>query len=289
VGFNLASFLERHEVAFHRTVLLLGLCPAAWLAWDCAAGNLGTNPLDRLEKDTGRWAFNYLLIAIAVTPLRRLATWACTRLGAAYGRRLSDWNALIRLRRQLGLTCFFYACLHLGAYAWFDAGLEWLAVRTDTAEKPYILAGLVAFALLVPLAATSTRAAMRALGPHWKRLHRLVYPIAVLATCHFVWLSKPGLWPPFLYTGAVAALLAYHLAARLQLAFGASRDDGMEAPLRPATTGARGSPTIRAEPQGSHGTARHPRRHAGRHATSRASGEPQAQRCRAANAARHRT
>jgi sulfoxide reductase heme-binding subunit YedZ len=217
---NLARFLERHELALHRTALLLGLCPAVWLAWDCAMANLGTNPLDRLEKDTGRWAFNFLLITLAVTPLRRLATWVSTRIRAGYGRRLSDWNALIRLRRQLGLTCFFYACLHLGAYAWFDAGLAWSALRSDMAEKPYIVAGLAAFALLVPLAATSTRAAMRALGPHWKRLHRLVYAIGVLAACRFLWLSKPGLWPPYLYAAAVAALLCYHLLARLLLWLG---------------------------------------------------------------------
>jgi methionine sulfoxide reductase heme-binding subunit len=237
MGFNLATFLNRHEVAFHRLALLLGLVPAAWLAWDWYADSLGTNPLERLEKDTGRWAFNYLLITLSVTPLRRLAAWVATRARARYGKRLADWNTLIRVRRQLGLTCFFYACLHLWAYAWFDAGLDAPAFAQDLSEKRFILAGLAAFILLVPLAATSTRAAMRRLGGHWRRLHRLVYVIAVVAACHFVWLAKPGLWPPYVYAAGVAVLLGYRVLAKLGIVFGRPRDDGMEAVPRSTAWG----------------------------------------------------
>jgi methionine sulfoxide reductase heme-binding subunit len=237
MAFNLASFLDRNEVAFGRLLLVLGLCPAAWIAWDWYAGTLGTNPLERLEKETGRWAFSYLLITLSVTPLRRLATWVSRRAGARYGKRLSDWNTLVRVRRQLGLTCFFYACLHLASYGWFDAGLEMSAFAQDASEKRFILAGLAAFLLLVPLAVTSTRAAMRRLGGNWRRLHRLVYVIAVLAACHFVWLAKPGLWPPYAYAAGVAVLLGYRLLAKLGIVFGRPRDDGMEATPRPSTWG----------------------------------------------------
>ncbi len=248
MGFNLARFLDRHETGFHRLALILALCPAAWLAWDWFTDSLGTNPLERLERDTGRWALNYLLVTLSVTPLRRLAAWLATRARARYGKRLSDWNTLVRLRRQLGLTCFFYACLHLGAYAWFDAGLDGTAFAQDISEKRYILAGLSAFLLLIPLAATSTRAAMRRLGGNWRRLHRSVYAIAVLAACHFLWLAKPGLWPPFLYAAGVGLLLGYRLLAKLGIGIRKPRDDGMESAPRSPTWGDAHHPANAASP-----------------------------------------
>jgi len=178
---------ERLRVA----IPLAGVAPLAWLGARLAADDLGANPVEEISHFTGAWTLRLLVLCLAVTPLRRL----------------SGWSWLAPQRRSLGLLAFGWACLHVGVYALFDLGLDASVLAEDLGERPYVVAGFAAFVCLLPLAATSTRAAMRRLGRRWKRLHRLVYVAAVAAVVHFLWLVKLDLREPIVYAFVVGGLL----------------------------------------------------------------------------------
>lgn len=157
-------------------VFLACLVPFAWLAWDVWQQTLGTDPVAQLEHRSGDWALRFLLITLAVTPLRRL----------------TGVNALVRYRRMLGLFAFFYATLHLTIYLVVDLGGFWSELFVEIVKRPYITVGFTAWLLLVPLAVTSTKGMIRRLGRRWQLLHRLVYLCALLGVLHFMWLVKSG-------------------------------------------------------------------------------------------------
>jgi sulfoxide reductase heme-binding subunit YedZ len=167
----------------------------ALLARDAIANRLGADPVAALTHATGDWALRLLLLTLAITPLRRLTGWS--------------WP--IRYRRMLGLHAFAYACTHFAIYLVLDLGGYWAQIFDDIAKRPFITVGFLAWLGLLPLAATSTRAAMRRLGHRWGRLHRLVYAIAILAVLHFLWLVKADLREPLIYAGILAALLVARL------------------------------------------------------------------------------
>lgn len=177
------------------TLFVLCLLPLAWLVYRGLGGGLGANPIEAVIRFNGDWALRFLLITLAVTPLRRL----------------SGWRGLIRLRRMLGLYAFFYACLHLLGYVVLDQFFDWAAIWADILKRPYITVGMFSFALLVPLAATSTNAMMRRLGRHWQRLHRLVYLIGIGGVLHFYMLVKADTREPLIYAAILAVLLAMRL------------------------------------------------------------------------------
>src|SRR5690606_1656972 len=149
---------------------------------------------------TGTWALVMLCLTLAVTPLRRL----------------SGWNALVRLRRMLGLFAFFYASLHFTVFLWLEHWFDVAAMLLDVLERPFVTAGFLAFLLMLPLAATSTQAMVRRLGSRWQALHRLVYLIAPLAVLHFWWhkAGKNDFGEPAFYGAVVALLLAARLVGR---------------------------------------------------------------------------
>jgi methionine sulfoxide reductase heme-binding subunit len=214
--------------------VLLGLLalPAVSLMHGAWSGSLGPNPLERIERGTGQWAIVCLTLSLAVTPGRKLLARTMTLVRAPLGKRLSDWNPLVRMRRMIGLMAFAYAALHVGAYLELDVGWDWLELLASLREKPYVLAGACAFAMLIPLAATSTDRAIRRLGRHWKRLHRLSYGAAIAAALHFLWMSKPGVLTAYPYVGAIAVLLGYRVLVALQPGFDPRRDGGDEVPER---------------------------------------------------------
>lgn len=172
-------------------VFLLCLWPAVHLGHAVFLGDPGPDPVARIVHETGAWTLRFLLITLAVTPLRRLG----------------GWNALIRFRRMLGLYAFFYATLHFAAYLFLDLGAFWAQILTDIAKRPYITMGFTAWLLLIPLALTSTNAMMKRLGKRWQPLHRLSYLIAILGVLHFIWLVKADLREPLVYAGILAILL----------------------------------------------------------------------------------
>ena len=177
-------------------IFVLSLLPLVWLAWQGYAGQLGANPIETITHGTGEWALRFLLITLAMTPLRRMTG--------------SPWP--IRVRRMLGLFAFFYATLHLFTYLWLDQFFWWEEILRDIAKRPFITVGMLAFALLLPLAVTSTNAMMRRLGgARWKRLHRLAYVIPALGVLHFLWVVKADTLEPLVYGLVLAALLALRL------------------------------------------------------------------------------
>lgn len=180
---------------------LLAGGPLLWLIWRVANGDLGPNPVEFLEHYSGDWSLRLLLATLALTPLRR---WSGR--GEALG-----------IRRLLGLWAFFWVCLHFAIYLTFD--LEWSArlLGEDLVKRTYITLGFTGWLLLVPLAITSTHAWQRRLGPRWRRLHRLVYPAALLGAFHYLWLVKADVREPLVYLGALVVLFGMRRFQRIGL------------------------------------------------------------------------
>lgn len=155
-------------------ICLLPLIMLVASAFSVAGLSLGANPIEELLHDLGRWGLKFLLLTLAVTPLRR---W-------------TGWNWLIGFRRMLGLFAFFYIVLHFLVYAILDQSLDMAIIFEDVVKRPYITLGMAGLLMLVPLALTSTRGMMRRLGKRWQKLHRLVYVIAIVAVWHFYWQVK---------------------------------------------------------------------------------------------------
>jgi|SRR5450432_674039 methionine sulfoxide reductase heme-binding subunit len=187
-------------------VFLACLMPLALLLWNFFGPTprdmstwgvgLGANPIERITHATGDWTLRFLLITLAVTPLRKL-------LGVP---------ALIRFRRMLGLFAFFYACLHFTTYIWLDKFFNLHEMLADIAKRKFITVGFVAFLLLIPLALTSTAASIRFLGgKRWQALHCLIYVSAFAGVIHYLWLVKADTRKPLIYGAILAVLLLYRL------------------------------------------------------------------------------
>ena len=184
-----------HTRALQALTIAIGTLPAASLAVSALTDGLGANPVERVTHVTGDWALRFLLLSLAVTPLRRLFGW--------------NWAA--PLRRTLGLTAFGYACLHYLIYLGLEHFFDWQLIVEDVLKRRYVWAGFAAFLCLVSLAVTSTRAMIRRLGRRWVSLHRLVYLAAALAVVHFLWLVKSDLREPLIYAAALTLLLGLRL------------------------------------------------------------------------------
>ena len=181
-------------------LVLAGLLPLALLAWAAQNHGLGSEPSEFLERRTGLWAINFLLLTLCVTPLRALTQ--------------AHW--LLRLRRPLGLLTFLYATLHLLAFLGPAHDFSPEAIARGAFRQPFVFAGFAAFLLMIPLAATSSSLALKVVGgTQWRDLHRNIYLIGILACAHFLWLSKPeALYLPVGYSLALAALLYWRIRER---------------------------------------------------------------------------
>ena len=156
-------------------LFLLALLPLGRLLWAAWTGDFGPNPVEFVQRWTGTWTFNFLLLTLCITPLR---VW-------------TQWHWLLRLRRMLGLFTFFYATLHFLSFIGFDHSFDVDAIARDIFKRPFVTVGFAAFVLLIPLAATSNQWAIRKLGGRrWQDLHRNVYLIGILAAVHYFWLAK---------------------------------------------------------------------------------------------------
>ena len=198
-------------------VFAAGLLPLAFLGWRALNADLGADPLIEITHETGDWTLRFIVIALAITPVRRLAR----------------WNALIRFRRMMGLYAFFYGTLHFLIYVIADrfAGLEfqngiwaWSTVREllasiweDIAKRPYITVGFLGLSAMLPLALTSTAWSIRRMGGrNWQRLHRLIYVTAIAGVVHYWWLVKADILHPAIYASLVVILLGYRLVLSLK-------------------------------------------------------------------------
>ncbi|AKU10799.1 ferric reductase domain protein transmembrane component domain protein [Azoarcus sp. CIB] len=174
--------------------LLFALClvPFALYTQRWLDDALGANPIEAITRGSGDWTLRFLLITLAVTPLRKL----------------SGLNWLLRLRRMLGLFAFFYASLHFTTYFWLDQFFDLQSIAHDIMKRPFVTVGFAAFVLLIPLAVTSNNYAIRRLGGRrWQSLHRSVYAIGILAIVHYWWLVKADILEPMIYGLTLAALL----------------------------------------------------------------------------------
>ena len=196
-------------------LFVLALVPFAHLLYGALADTLGANPAEALIRSTGDWTLRMLCLTLSVTPLRQ---W-------------TNWSALARLRRMLGLFTFFYGLWHVLSYAWLDMGFDAAAIAKDIAKRPFILVGFSALTLMVPLAATSFNRAIKSIGAaRWQTLHRAVYAIAVLALLHFFWMraGKNDFAEWSVYAVILGILLGWRLLAWLRT----GRPASMRAALR---------------------------------------------------------
>ncbi|MEO8670506.1 MAG: protein-methionine-sulfoxide reductase heme-binding subunit MsrQ [Tahibacter sp.] len=174
----------------------------ATLTYALFAHQLGADPVAQIEHRSGDWALRFLLLSLAITPLRQLTGLAI----------------LIRLRRMLGLFAFFYASLHFAIYLIIDLGGFWAQIFAEILKRPFITVGFAAWLLMIPLASTSTHAMMRRLGRRWQQLHKLVYAIGLLAVLHYLWQVKYGqkiaVREPVVYLVIYIVLMAWRLPWR---------------------------------------------------------------------------
>ena len=177
-------------------VFLLALVPAGYLAWKAAAGELSANPIKDITEETGIWTLRFLLVTLSITPLRKI----------------SGWSPLSRFRRMLGLFAFFYGSLHFLTYVYLDQFFALDEILHDVAKRPFITIGFGAFLMLIPLALTSPNRIVKWMGGRrWRRLHRLVYLVAVCGVIHYLWLVKADTQRPILYGAGLSLLLAYRI------------------------------------------------------------------------------
>ncbi len=179
-------------------VFLLALLPLVWVVWRVVSNDLGPDPAQELAIETGEWSIRFLLLALAMTPLRQVTG-------------LVDF---VRQRRMVGLFAWFYASLHFLVWLSFLWGFRWGTIGAEIIERPYITMGFLAWVILLALALTSPKFMLRKLGRNWKRLHRLVYVSGVLAIVHLLWIQRTDLIEPVFYGSILAVLLGYRLYNR---------------------------------------------------------------------------
>ena len=182
--------MKKPVVVLKRGIFIAALIPAAMLVYYAVQGDLTANPIEFITHFTGDWAIRFLVITLAVTPIRRL----------------TGWNQIIQLRRMLGLFAFFYATLHFLTWFVLDWFFDFRQMAEDIGKRPFITLGMATFVMLLALAATSTQGSVRRLGKRWTQLHRLIYVAACTALLHF-WLARKTVVPQFQVVLVAAVLL----------------------------------------------------------------------------------
>jgi sulfoxide reductase heme-binding subunit YedZ len=180
-------------------VWILSLAPAFWLGWlvwqtfTVNPDALGANPVEYINRYLGEWALKFLLIALAITPLRILTGWA----------------PITRFRRLIGLFAFFYVVLHLSSYIGVDQYFDWLEIWKDIVKRTYITVGMAAFVILLVLASTSTKGMIKRVGGKtWNKLHKTVYIAGILGCLHFYMMRKGIQLEPIIYSAILLGLFA---------------------------------------------------------------------------------
>lgn len=192
----------KYRVYIKALVFLLALLPLLQLFLGVLQNTLGPDPAKALAHLSGEWALRFLIITMALTPLRIIT-------------RSSEW---VHYRRMIGLFVFFYAALHLLIYCVFLLGLQWQDLWVDILERPYITVGFVAWLLLLPLAVTSTKRWQRKLGRQWSRLHKLIYIVSALVLLHILWQARSDLAEPLVYVLIFSVLMLFRFP-RVKRAF----------------------------------------------------------------------
>ena len=180
---------------FKPGVFILSTIPFLFIFYKIYFNKLGPEPVKEITHFTGEWTLIFICITLSMTPLKRLTN-------------LTMW---VSFRRMLGLFVFFYASLHLLTYVGIDYRFSWKPILNDVFKKKYIFIGFVAWVLLIPLAITSSKKMIKLLKNNWKKLHRLIYIIAIFGSLHYIWLSKTIFFKPLVYLVIILVLLALRI------------------------------------------------------------------------------
>ena len=187
--------MKLNQIYIKRLIFIISLWPILSLSVAIFLNNLGANPVEFIERHFGKWALIFLCLTLSMTPLRRIT-------------HMNQW---ILYRRMLGLFTFFYATVHLLCYIGLDYHFAWIDIKNDIIKHRYVLVGFLGWLLLLPLAITSSDTMMRKLKFNWKRLHRLIYLIAILGVLHFLWLVKKDITEPLIYAFIIFILFLLRL------------------------------------------------------------------------------
>ena len=187
--------MKLNQIYIKRFIFILSLWPILSIGIDILQNNLGANPIEFIERHFGKWTLIFLCLTLSMTPLRKIT-------------HINQW---ILYRRMLGLFTFFYASIHLLCYIGLDYQFAWVDIKNDISKHRYVLVGFLGWLLLLPLAITSSDNMIRKLKSNWKRLHRLIYLIAILGVLHFVWLVKKDVTEPLIYAAIILVLFLLRL------------------------------------------------------------------------------
>ena len=180
---------------FKPSVFILSTIPFLIITYKIFFKKLGPEPVKEITHFTGEWTLIFICLTLSMSPLKKL----------------TNFNFWIKVRRMLGLFVFFYASLHLLTYVGIDYRLSWQPIFDDVVKKKYIFVGFAAWVLLIPLTITSSQKMMSILRHNWKKLHRLIYVIAILGSLHFIWLSKTIYFKPLIYFLLISVLLVLRI------------------------------------------------------------------------------
>lgn len=187
--------MKLNQIYIKRLIFIVSLWPVSSLGFAIFFNNLGANPVEFIERHFGKWALIFLCLTLSMTPLRRIT-------------HMNQW---ILYRRMLGLFTFFYATVHLLCYIGLDYQFAWIDIKNDIIKHRYVLVGFLGWLLLLPLAITSSDKMIRKLKFNWKKLHRLIYLIAILGVLHFLWLVKKDITEPLIYAFIIFILFLLRL------------------------------------------------------------------------------
>jgi sulfoxide reductase heme-binding subunit YedZ len=176
---------------FKPGIFILSLFPFLIIIYKIYFNQLGPEPVKEITHHTGEWTLIFICLTLAMSPLKRFTN-------------LTIW---IKFRRMLGLFVFFYATIHLITYVVIDYRFDWQQIFNDVLKKRYILIGFSAWILLIPLAVTSSQKMIKLLKKNWKKLHKIIYLIAIFGSLHYIWLSKTIFFKPLIYAVIIILLL----------------------------------------------------------------------------------
>jgi sulfoxide reductase heme-binding subunit YedZ len=180
---------------FKPSIFILSIIPFLLIAYKIFFNKLGPEPVKEITHFTGEWTLIFICLTLSMSPLKKL----------------TNLNYWIKIRRMFGLFVFFYASLHLFTYVGIDYRFSWQPIFDDVVKKKYIFVGFTAWVLLIPLTITSSQKMMLLLKQNWKKLHKLIYVIAILGSLHFIWLSKTIYFKPLFYFVLITVLLALRI------------------------------------------------------------------------------
>lgn len=223
---NVLRLLNRNVLVIKGLIFCLSIIPAIQLFYRYKTDQLGINGLETLLHTTGYSALIFYILTLSVTPLRRMLSFSMIIKGSLYGKRLGDWNWMVKIRRMLGVFSFLYALLHFVVFYYFELDLDLNELAYEVRERPFITVGLLALLSMLPLFLTSTNYSMRILKRNWRRLHRLMYPIGLMIAIHYLWLTKPGVYSAYPYALVIVLLLMFRALDHYKILF-KRLDDGM--------------------------------------------------------------